>query len=108
MRIRLSSRALAACTAMVLVAVLGFMHFSAQADDNAEASTGTPPPGPDAGVVELSDAQLGMISIGAASERPFPVQTEAVGNIDFNEDMAAQVFPPYQGRIVTLYAKIGA
>jgi len=41
------------------------------------------------------------------SERPFPIQTEAVGNIDFNEDMAAQVFPPYQGRIVALYAKIG-
>jgi cobalt-zinc-cadmium efflux system membrane fusion protein len=48
-----------------------------------------------------------LISIGAVSERPFPIQTEAVGNIDFNEDMAAQVFPPYQGRIVTLYAKIG-
>jgi cobalt-zinc-cadmium efflux system membrane fusion protein len=107
MRIRLSSRALAACTAMVLVAVLGFMHFGAQADDNAKAKTGAPPRGPDAGVVELTDAQLGMISIGAASERPFPVQTEAVGNIDFNEDMAAQVFPPYQGRIVMLYAKIG-
>jgi cobalt-zinc-cadmium efflux system membrane fusion protein len=30
-----------------------------------------------------------------------------VGNIDFNEDMAAQVFPPYQGRIVKLYAMLG-
>jgi cobalt-zinc-cadmium efflux system membrane fusion protein len=107
MSIRLSSRALAACTAMVLAAFLGVTHFGAQADDNGKAETGAPPPGPDAGIVELTDAQLGMISIGDASERPFPVQTEAVGNIDFNEDMAAQVFPPYQGRIVTLYAKIG-
>jgi cobalt-zinc-cadmium efflux system membrane fusion protein len=109
MRMRLSSRSLAACTAMVLVACLGVMHFSAQADgnDKAKTKTGAPSPGPDAGIVELSDAQLGTISIGAAAERPFPVQTEAVGNIDFNEDMAAQVFPPYQGRIVTLYAKIG-
>ncbi len=107
MSIRLSSRALAACTAMVLVAFLGVMHFGAHADDNWKAETGAPPLGPDAGIVELTDAQLGMISIGDASERSFPVQTEAVGNIDFNEDMAAQVFPPYQGRIVTLYAKIG-
>jgi membrane fusion protein, heavy metal efflux system len=100
-------RALAACTAVVVVALIGVAHFSAKAGDNERPKAGAPPRGPDAGVVELSDAQLGMISIGAASEHPFPIQTEAVGNIDFNEDMAAQVFPPYQGRIVTLYAKIG-
>jgi membrane fusion protein, heavy metal efflux system len=107
MRIRLSSRAAAACTAMALIAFLGVMHFGAQADDNAKSKAGAPAAGPDPNSVELSDTQLGMIGVGAASERPFPVQTEAVGNIDFNEDMAAQVFPPYQGRIVTLYAKIG-
>ena len=90
---------------MVLVALVVVAHFSAKADDGGKPKAGAPRP--DTDVVELSDAQLGMISIGAASERPFPIQTEAVGNIDFNEDMAAQVFPPYQGRIVTLYAKIG-
>jgi cobalt-zinc-cadmium efflux system membrane fusion protein len=95
----------AACAAMVLVALVVVVHFSAKADDGGKPKAGAPKPDTDA--VELSDAQLGMISIGAASERPFPIQTEAVGNIDFNEDMAAQVFPPYQGRIVTLYAKIG-
>jgi membrane fusion protein, heavy metal efflux system len=95
----------AACAAMVLVALVVVVHFSAKADDSAKPKAGAPKPDTDA--VELSDAQLGMINIGAVSERPFPIQTEAVGNIDFNEDMAAQVFPPYQGRIVTLYAKIG-
>jgi len=100
-------RAIAAGAAVVLIALIGITHFSARADDNAKPKAGAPPRGPDAGVVELSDAQIGMISIGAASEYPFPLQTEAVGNIDFNEDMSAQVFPPYQGRIVTLYAKIG-
>jgi membrane fusion protein, heavy metal efflux system len=98
-------RALAACTAMVLIALVVVGHFSAKADDGGKPKAGGVKPNTD--VVELSDAQLGMISIGAVSERPFPIQTEAVGNIDFNEDMAAQVFPPYQGRIVTLYAKIG-
>jgi len=98
-------RAVAACAATALLALVGVMHFSAKADDSGKPRTGAP--GPDTDVLELSDAQLGMISIGTVSERPFPIQTETVGNIDFNEDMAAQVFPPYQGRIVTLYAKIG-
>jgi cobalt-zinc-cadmium efflux system membrane fusion protein len=98
-------RAVAACAAMVLGALVVAVHFNAEADDSGKSKPGAPKP--DTDVVELSDAQLGMISIGAVSERPFPIQTEAVGNIDFNEDMAAQVFPPYQGRIVTLYAKIG-
>src|ERR1700686_871917 len=98
-------RAVAACAATVLLALAAVMHFNAKADDSAKHKAGSP--GPDTDVLELSDAQLGMISIGTVSERPFPIQTETVGNIDFNEDMAAQVFPPYQGRIVTLYAKIG-
>jgi cobalt-zinc-cadmium efflux system membrane fusion protein len=97
--------AVAACAATVLLALVGVTHFSAKAEDSGKLKAGASRP--DTDVVELSDAQLGMISIGAVSERPFPIQTEAVGNIDFNEDMAAQVFPPYQGRIVTLYAKIG-
>jgi len=98
-------RAVAACAATVLLALAGVTHFSAKADDSGKPKAGAL--GPDTDVLELSDAQLGMISIGTVSERPFPIQTETVGNIDFNEDMAAQVFPPYQGRIVTLYAKIG-
>jgi membrane fusion protein, heavy metal efflux system len=98
-------RAVAACAATVLLALAGVTHFSAKADDSGKPKAGAP--GPETDVLELSDAQLGMISIGTVSERPFPIQTETVGNIDFNEDMAAQVFPPYQGRIVTLYAKIG-
>ena len=40
-------------------------------------------------------------------ERDFPIEKEAVGSIDFNEDMAVQVFTPYQGRIIALFAKIG-
>lgn len=100
-------RAVGGCVAAMLVAVIGVAHFSAKANEGGKLTADAPKPRPDGGVVELSDAELAMISIGTASERPFPVQTEAVGNIDFNEDMAAQVYPPYQGRIVSLYAKIG-
>jgi cobalt-zinc-cadmium efflux system membrane fusion protein len=93
--------------AMVIVATIGVTHFSAKADDGGRPVNGAPAHAADPGVVTLSDGQLQMIGVAAASERPFSIQIEAVGNIDFNEDMAAQVFPPYQGRIVTLYAKIG-
>jgi len=41
------------------------------------------------------------------SERAFPLQRDAVGSIDFNEDLSTQVFTPYQGRIVKLFARLG-
>jgi cobalt-zinc-cadmium efflux system membrane fusion protein len=105
----LQLRAVAAGAGMVLAALIGSTHiFSANADDTG-TSTGPKPsaPRPNADALELTDAELGMISLGAVSERAFPLEREAVGNIDFNEDMAAQVSPPYQGRIVKLFAKIG-
>jgi len=92
--------------ATLLAATIGIVHLNAEADD-AAPGTGRRTREPDANVVELSDAELGMIAVGPVSERTFPLEREAVGNIDFNEDMAAQVFPPYQGRIVKLFAKIG-
>jgi len=57
--------------------------------------------------VDLSDSQLASVKVEPAEERDFPVQKEAVGSIDFDEDMAVQVFTPYQGRIIALYASIG-
>jgi membrane fusion protein, heavy metal efflux system len=126
MRVRLSSvwlwlnserprRAVVATAVLLLTALIGVAHFSAKADDSPRANAGpgagskadAPTRSAGTDIVELSDAQLGMISIGAVSEHAFPIQTEAVGNIDFNEDLAAQVFPPYQGRIVKLFAMLG-
>jgi len=122
MRIRFSSawlwlntgglRRAVAAAAMVLLAVLiGVVHFTAKAasseKENAPANAGGAVRSSNPDNVELSDAQLGEISLGTVSERSFPLQTEAVGSIDFNEDMAAQVFPPYQGRIVKLFAMMG-
>ena len=104
-------RRAAAAAAAVFLAVVMVIHFSAKAaspDKDATGSgTGASVRGSDTNALELSDAQLGEIRLGAVSERSFPIQTEAVGNIDFNEDMAAQVFPPYQGRIVKLFAMMG-
>jgi cobalt-zinc-cadmium efflux system membrane fusion protein len=100
-------RAVVAGAALLLVAVIGVRHFSAQAGEPEKAKAEAPASGPDANALELSDSQLEMINTGTVSERAFALEREAVGSIDFNEDMAAQVFPPYQGRVVKLYAKIG-
>jgi cobalt-zinc-cadmium efflux system membrane fusion protein len=105
------SRIATAGVAIALAASIGIVHFSARADNakpkrpDSKASVAGGAADPD--TLELSDAQQGMIAVGAAAERAFPLLREAVGSIDFNEDMAAQVFPPYQGRIVKLFAKIG-
>ena len=57
--------------------------------------------------VDLSDSQLAAVKVEPVAEREFPVEKEAVGSIDFNEDMAMQVFTPYQGKIIALFAGVG-
>ncbi len=57
--------------------------------------------------VELSETQLASIGIEAAAERLFPQERQAVGNIDFNQDLLTQVFTQYQGRIIKAFAKAG-
>ena len=63
------------------------------------------PQSPDS--VDLSDSQLDAVKVEPVEERDFPVEKEAVGSIDFDEDMAVQVFTPYQGRIIALFASVG-
>jgi len=57
--------------------------------------------------LDLSDSQLAAVKVEPVEERAFPVEKEAVGGIDFNEDMETQVFTPYQGRIIALFAAVG-
>jgi membrane fusion protein, heavy metal efflux system len=57
--------------------------------------------------VELSDTQLASVKVEPIGEHAFPIEKAAVGSIDFNEEMSVQVFPPYQGRILRLFASIG-
>jgi len=57
--------------------------------------------------VLLNELQIKSIEIGAVGEHVFSQQRTAVGSIDFNENLAVQVFPPYQGKIIKAYAEIG-
>jgi membrane fusion protein, heavy metal efflux system len=70
----------------------------------ADAPNPVPPP---ADSVDLSDSQLDAVKVAPADERDFPIEKEAVGSIDFNENMSVQVFTPYQGRIIALFAEVG-
>jgi cobalt-zinc-cadmium efflux system membrane fusion protein len=57
--------------------------------------------------VELSETQIKSVKVATVEERDFPVEKGSVGSIDFNEELLTQVFTPYQGRIIGLFAKVG-
>ena len=57
--------------------------------------------------IDLSDAQLSAVKVEPVGERDFPTEKEAVGSIDFDEEMSVQVFTPYAGRIISSFASVG-
>ena len=57
--------------------------------------------------VVLADTQLASINVELVGEHSFPQETQAVGNIDFNQELLTQVFTQYQGRISKAFAKVG-
>jgi membrane fusion protein, heavy metal efflux system len=58
--------------------------------------------------LDLSPSQLNSIKIEPVGTYIFPVEREAVGNIDFDEDLSVQVFPAYQGTILKTFVELGA
>src|SRR5262249_57174125 len=57
-------------------------------------------------IVVLSGRQVALLRVDTVGDHRFPIEKSAVGSIDFNEEMSVQVFTPYQGRIISLFAKI--
>lgn len=57
--------------------------------------------------VELSPSEFAKFKVAPAIEHDFLIQRETVGTIDFNEDMSVQVFTPFQGKILKLFAEAG-
>jgi membrane fusion protein, heavy metal efflux system len=88
-----------------LRASIGPVSTDAKAEDDTVAAKTSTVGGIQ--MVELNQKQLESVKVGQASEVVFPVQKSAVGSIDFNEDMTVQVFTPYQGRILELFARVG-
>jgi cobalt-zinc-cadmium efflux system membrane fusion protein len=116
-----ATRGAAIAVAVLIVATSAFvMRLSAvspasgmnAANASGDTASSTSPPagqgaGPGLAVVQLSESQLGSIKVEPVGEREFPLEKEAVGSIDFNEELSVQVFAPYQGRIISLFAKVG-
>ncbi len=100
-------RLTAVVAAAVLFAVIAAVYLVGHSGNGSGAGSGaaTAPHNPDS--IDLSDSQLSEVKVEPVEERDFPVEKEAVGSIDFNEDMEVQVFTPYQGKIIALFAKVG-
>jgi membrane fusion protein, heavy metal efflux system len=111
-----SGRAKAAAAAGVIVAAaLGYWawrsgHPASPANDAStkmHAAPGTAAAPREPNSVDLSATQLNSVKVQPVEVREFPVDRDAIGSIDFNEDMTVQVFTPYQGRIIGLFAEVG-
>src|ERR1700728_2032330 len=74
---------------------------------NAERSDTSHDAAHDRDSVDLSDSQLASVKVEPVEDHDFPVEKEAVGSIDFNEELSVQVFTPYQGRIIALFGSVG-
>ena len=97
---------IAAATVVVFAAVL--LECGCRRPANPAA-----PPGPAAAsnaspaTVTLEPSQTNAIKIEPVGTYLFPVEKEAVGSIDFVDDLSVQVFPPYQGKILKTFVELG-
>ena len=57
--------------------------------------------------IELSEKQAATIQVAPVGRATFEVVRQAVGNIDFNQNMVVQVFTPNAGRIIAAQANVG-
>lgn len=73
-----------------------------QVSTTVSPSTNTP-----AATVDLEASQLNAIKIAPVGSYEFPVEREAVGSIDYDEDLSVAVYSPYQGKILTALAELG-
>lgn len=99
--------ALVVTVAAVVLATVLMKSQSAQPanpDPVAPAGSAGTPAAP---TVELSADQLNAIKIETVGTHLFPVAKAAVGNIDFDEDRAVQVYPSYQGKLLKALVELG-
>jgi membrane fusion protein, heavy metal efflux system len=57
--------------------------------------------------VDLSEKQAATLKVAPVESRDFEVVKNAVGTIDFNENMLVQVFSQYPGKIIKAFYNVG-
>lgn len=101
--------AVVSVTAAAIIVATGFLESgcsrgqAANADTPAKSSSSA-----SEATLDLSTSQLNSIKIEPLGSYQFPVEKDAVGNIDFDEDLSVQVFPAYQGTILKTFGELGA
>jgi membrane fusion protein, heavy metal efflux system len=95
---------------IVVVAALSYVAFRGESGSSAGGESASRSAGSSsaaADTVQLTDQQLGAIKIAPIADHEFVYSKQAVGIIDFNQDLNVQVFTPYQGRILETFADLG-
>ena len=100
---------MAVLTVIALTALLCARMSPAHAaeGDARSASAASGAKDAQADTVQLKPTQLGAITIAPIGDHQFEYRKQAVGIIDFNQDLNVQVFTPYQGRILQTFADLG-
>lgn len=99
--------------AMAIVIAMGLLESQrgqgqSVAANSPQGGTASSPGAPAPAAVDLSETQLNSIKVAPVGAYPFPVDEEAVGSIDFDGDLAVEVFPDYQGTIIETLVELGA
>jgi cobalt-zinc-cadmium efflux system membrane fusion protein len=103
-----------AAAVVATVAAIVFAILLLKSGSGQSANT-NPPPGPGAAsnadpskaTVDLAPSQTNAIKIEPVGTYLFPVEKEAVGSIEFVDDLSVQVFPSYQGKILKTFVELG-
>jgi cobalt-zinc-cadmium efflux system membrane fusion protein len=97
--------ALALFGAAILAAVVFFSL--ARSNKTADASKNEVARASGEIAIELSESQVESLKIEKVVRKAFVQQKQAVGGIDFNQNRLVAVFPPYQGRIMSVSLNVG-
>jgi len=94
------------------VAAVAFTTALLQSASGQSAGANAPPgplPASNAApaTVTLASNQLNAIQISTVGAYTFPIAKQAVGFIDYDEDLSVQVFSSYQGKIITNFFNLG-
>jgi cobalt-zinc-cadmium efflux system membrane fusion protein len=103
-----------ATAVVTTVAAIIFATVLLRPGSGQPANSSPPPQGPatnppqtQEATVDLTPSQTNAIKIEAVATHLFTVERMAVGGIDYDEDLSVEVFPSYQGKILTAYGNLG-
>jgi cobalt-zinc-cadmium efflux system membrane fusion protein len=99
--------AVVATAAAVVIATVLLKSGSGQLANPSPPAGQAPASNPSPATVTLETNQLNAIKIGTVGTYTFPVESPAVGCIDYDEDLSVQVFSSYQGKIIAASNKLG-